>query len=675
MALRVDGGASSNVRREEPDYRKTEVGTNLVRREDSTTNGAVYARRGDGNLQANVVRLKLNVQVTTQANAPTLTQTQASRRADEIIAANGGKGNLNTEGAGRDLANLARQNPADAWAVTQEMLGAEIDQDGRGKVEENDKDEIAQSFAGNLSDSELNTIGQNAGGKAMLERFRTHLLSGSVHDDERATALRLETAANGYPPPELTGNPERDIQTVADDLRGIPVDKRDDYLNEVLSYADYGREVLQRAGVLNNADRDILASAINEAYRQNPTATRDHLDAVTDMEKNYPYYEWTGLADVLRRTGNDDLIAGYAKHAMSVAATGGAEKGAWSVDALTALGGMSPEGLRNFINFGSAHPPQYGSPSTMGRFMEMNNAAFNAMLTKSSEFLGGPANNAGFANAWAFNPAMGDLLNVASRMTDAKTGQLTSEALNIFKTVAPLTGDNFFTKEAAGKFFIEHAQQITDTFALKRSADGSPNENFDPNVLKDFFINVVYSPVSDLLQYNGKSMVETIMGDGKGNDGVIGQVAQNIMNRAAREGADVTYLGQEIGYLYGSISGGFLDSVEAYKDKFEDDKKFREFLYGAVNKGLGALSKKVGLPLDKVGEFVQKLIEAGAEDDKTEQLKKFQEAFLDLKNEMSQSLLEFQRRNPRAEGLETNFTLAWTDFITSYLASDWIANK
>jgi hypothetical protein len=146
------------------------------------------------------------------------------------------------------------------------------------------------------------------------------------------------------------------------------------------------------------------------------------------------------------------------------------------------------------------------------------------------------------------------------------------------------------------------------------------------------------------------------------------------MNRAAREGADVTYLGQEIGYLYGSISGGFLDSVEAYKDKFEDDKKFREFLYGAVNKGLGALGGKIGLPLDKVGEFVQKLIEAEAEDDKTEQLKKFQEAFLDLKNEMSQSLLDFQQRNPRAEGLETNFTLAWTDFITSYLASDWIAN-
>ena len=673
MALKVDGGASSNVRREEPDYKKNEVQPTLGRRNEPTTDGAVYARRSDGNLQANVVRFKLNVQVSAQAAAPALTQTQARRRADEIIAGNGGKDNLDTEGVGRDLANLARGNPSDAWAVTQEILGAEIDQDGSGKVEENDKDEIAQSFADNLSDDELNTIGQNSGGKAMLERLQTHLLSGSVHDDERDTALRLETAAKGYPPPELTGNPERDIQTVADDLRNLPVDKRDDYLNEVLSYADYGREVLQRAGVLNNEDRDVLASAINEAYRQNPTAMRDHLNAVTDLEKNYPYYEWTGLADVVRRTGNDDLIAGYAKHAMGAAATGGAEKSSWSVDALTALGGMSPEGLRNFINFGSARPPQYGSPSTIGRFIEQNRAAFNTMLTQSAGFLGGPANNAGFPNEWAFNPAMGDLLNVASGMTDA-SGKLTSEALDIFKTVVPLTGDNFFTKEAAGKFFIEHAQQITDTFALKRNADGTTNRNFDPNVLKDFFINVVYSPISDLLQYNGGSMVEAIMGDGQGNDGVIGDVAQNIMNRAARPGADVTYLGQEIGYLYGAISGGFLDSVEAYKDKFEDDKKFREFLYGAVNKGLGALGEKIGLPLDKVGEFVQKLIEAEAEDDKTEQLKKYQEAFLGLKNEMSQSLLDFQQRNPRAEGLETNFTIAWTDFITSYLATDWVAN-
>lgn len=670
--LKVDGGTSSDVRREEPNYQKPEVKTNLARRDEPATNGSVYANRSDSNLQANVVRLKLNVQVTASATAP-LTQAQAEQRADEIIAANGGKDILDTEGVGRDLANLARQNPADAWTVTQAMLGTEIDQDGNGKIEENDKDEIAQSFADNLSDDELETIGQNSGGKAMLERFQTHLLSGSVHDDERAIAVRLETAAKGYTPPELTGNPERDIQIVADGLRDLPVDKRDDYLNEVLSYGDYGREVLQRAGVLNNEDRDIVASAINEAYRQNPTAMRDHLDAITDMEKNYPYYEWTGLADVVRRTGNDDLIAGYAKHAMGAAATGGAEKGAWSVDALTALGGMSPEGLRNFINFGSARPPQYGSPSTMGRFIEQNKAAFNTMLTQAAGFLGGPANNAGFENAWAFHPAMGDLLNVASRMTDA-SGKLTSEALDIFKTVVPLTGDNFFTKEAAGKFFIEHAQQITDTFALKRNADGTTNRDFDPNVLKDFFINVVYSPISDLLQYNGGSMVEAIMGDGKGNDGVIGQVAQNIMNRAARNGADVTYLGQEIGYLYGSISGGFLDSVEAYKDKFADDKKFREFLYGAVNKGLGALGKKVGLPLDKVGEFVEKLIEAEKEDDKTEQLKKFQEAFLGLKNEMSQSLLDFQQRNPNAEGLETNFTIAWTDFITSYLATDWIAN-
>ncbi|HEX8368799.1 MAG TPA: hypothetical protein VF604_09670 [Pyrinomonadaceae bacterium] len=671
MALKVDGGASSNVRREEPDYKKTEVKSNLFRR-DETSNGAVYANRSDNNLQANVVRFKLNVQVNANAAGPTLTQTQARRRADEIIANNGGKDNLNTEGAGLDLANLARQNPADAWAVAQEILGAEIDQDGRGKIQENDKDEIAQSFADNLSDDELNAVGQSAGGRAMLERLQTHLLSGSVHDDERDTALRLETAAKGYPPPELTGNPERDIQTVAEDLRNIPADKRDDYLNEVLAHP-FGREALQRAGILNNADRDVLASAINEAYRQNPTAMRDHLNAIADLEKNYPYYEWTGLADVVRRTGNDDLIAGYAKHAMNAAAAGGAEKGAWSVDALTALGGMSPEGLRNFINFGSARPPQYGSPSTIGRFIEQNKAAFNTMLTQSAGFLGGPANSAGFENGWAFHPAMGDLLNVASRMTGAG-GKLTSEALDIFKTVAPLTGDNFFTKEAAGRFFIEHAQQITDTFALKRNADGTTNRNFDPNVLKDFFINVVYSPISDLLQYNGKSMVETIMGGGQGNDGVIGQVAQNIMNRAAQPGADVTYLGQEIGYLYGAISGGFLDSVEAYKDKFEDDKKFREFLYGAVGKGLGALGEKVGLPLEKVGEFVRKLIEAEAESDKTGRLKKFQEAFLDLKNEMSQSLLDFQQRNPRAEGLETNFTLAWTDFITSYLATDWIAN-
>ena len=672
MVYKVDGGSSAIPRKDLTVKKPAEKPAEINKIPNPKKEAGVYANRDQNNQQANILKYKLNAQFILPADVPIpkITLAEANSRADEIIAKNGGKDNLNTDNVGRDLADIARQNPADARAITEAMLGDKIDQDGKGKVKENDKDEIAQSFAQSLSDSELKTVGQNADGKALLERFKTHLLSGSVHDDERADALRLETAAKGYPPPQLTGNPEKDIKKVADDLRNIAPDKRDDYLAEVLQ-SPYGQEVLQRAGTLDNADRDVLAGAINEAYKQNPSGMAEQLNAITDMDKNFPYYEFTGLADVVSRTGNDNLIAGFAKHAMDVAATGGVEKSSWSVDALTALGGMSPEGLNNFINFGSAKPPLYGSPSTMGRFIEQNNAAFNKMLTTSAGFLGSPANNSGFVNEWAFNPAMGNLLDVASKMTGAD-GKLTSTALNIFKTVAPLTGDNIYTKQAAGKFFIEHAQQIADTFALKRNADGTTNRNFDPNVLKDFFINVVYSPISNLLEYNGKSMVDAIMGDGKGNAGAIGNIAQNIMEQAAKPGADVTYLGQEVGYLFGAVSGGFLDSVQAYKDKFADDKEFREFTYGAVNKGLGALGEKIGLPLDKVGEFAEKLIEASKEDDKTEQLKKFEEAFLGQKNEMSAALLDFQKNHPSAEGLETNFTQGWDDFIVSYLATDWI---
>ncbi len=203
--LKVDGGSSTIQRQPETVTKPTVKPATTNTTSNPEINAAVYAKNDQISLHANIVRFKLNAQISTTAaqTTPTLTQQEAVERANQIIADNGGKGNLNTDGVGRDLAEIARQNPAEAWAITQTMLGTEIDQDGRGKVEENDKDEIAQSFANALSDDELITVGQNSDGKALLERFSTHLLTGSVHDDERDSALRLQTGAKGYAPPAI----------------------------------------------------------------------------------------------------------------------------------------------------------------------------------------------------------------------------------------------------------------------------------------------------------------------------------------------------------------------------------------------------------------------------------------------------------------------------------------
>ncbi|HEY0460698.1 MAG TPA: hypothetical protein VGC97_16290 [Pyrinomonadaceae bacterium] len=200
MVYKVDGGSISNTRSEEvPVIKKTEVKPSFVRKEPAPAAAAVYTNRSDTNNRANVMRLKLNAPFTAPVRqTPTITPQQAQSRADEIIKNNGGKDNLNTEGAGRDLAAIAKTNPAEAWAVTGAMLGDKIDEDDKGKVSENDKDEIAQSLTNNLNDSELDTLARDENGRALLERMQRHLLSGSVHADETATAERLQTAVGRY---------------------------------------------------------------------------------------------------------------------------------------------------------------------------------------------------------------------------------------------------------------------------------------------------------------------------------------------------------------------------------------------------------------------------------------------------------------------------------------------
>lgn len=169
-----------------------------------TDNSAVYVKRSENNTLATTVKQKIKLQFaqtnSTNVNqiAPTITPQEATDRADEIIKNNGGKNSLNTDNVGRDLAEIAKQNTADAWTVTQAMLGNQIDQDGKGKVKENDKDEIAQSFVESLSDGELSAIASDENGRKLLERMNTHLLSGSVHGDEIDTSERVHKALSEF---------------------------------------------------------------------------------------------------------------------------------------------------------------------------------------------------------------------------------------------------------------------------------------------------------------------------------------------------------------------------------------------------------------------------------------------------------------------------------------------
>lgn len=199
MAFKIDQIKSAIQKQIQPKIEKPKV-ANSFSPTSPQANAAVYTKKADSSFQATAVKQQLNANyvanntITAFSATPTITQQEAEQRADEIIQNNGGKENLNTDGVGNDLAEIARQNPADAWMVAQAMLGDEIDQDGKGKVEENDKDEIAQSFAESLSDTELVNVAKDENGIKLLERMQTHLLSGRVHSDEIQTAEKISNS-------------------------------------------------------------------------------------------------------------------------------------------------------------------------------------------------------------------------------------------------------------------------------------------------------------------------------------------------------------------------------------------------------------------------------------------------------------------------------------------------
>jgi hypothetical protein len=189
MVYKVDGGGVSSTRKEEPVIKKAEVKTDFIRKETPQTNAAVYTNRSENNTQANILRVKLNAQFSPVAKqvAPTITQDEAKQKADDIIKRNGGKDNLNTDNAGRELAEIAKQNPADARAITHEIYQND-------KIKDEDRDEIAQSTARALNDTELSQLASSKDGQAMLKEIETNLLQRPVHEDESADANRVRAA-------------------------------------------------------------------------------------------------------------------------------------------------------------------------------------------------------------------------------------------------------------------------------------------------------------------------------------------------------------------------------------------------------------------------------------------------------------------------------------------------
>ncbi len=132
--------------------------------------------------------------------APPLTETEANAGADKYINAhNGVKNEDDAYGVGKDLAELAKTDPAAAAAIMQKV------QDKLADTKYGDN--AASGFVDNSSDDVLKSVAQTPGGSGVLGNLQHHLLSGSVHDDEVNQAQRLDKAviyAQSNPPLTFT---------------------------------------------------------------------------------------------------------------------------------------------------------------------------------------------------------------------------------------------------------------------------------------------------------------------------------------------------------------------------------------------------------------------------------------------------------------------------------------
>ncbi len=135
----------------------------------------------------------------TKAPEPPLDYFEIDKQADELIKKHTSDGffgsSLNTDGLGKELADIAKTDPRRAAALSDNVLD---------KIAGSDKDEVSQSFVESLSPKELREFAKTDEGQKALGQMKDHLLSGSVHGDERATARKIDTAIKAA---ELEKNP------------------------------------------------------------------------------------------------------------------------------------------------------------------------------------------------------------------------------------------------------------------------------------------------------------------------------------------------------------------------------------------------------------------------------------------------------------------------------------
>lgn len=193
--MKVEGAVGSQqttVKKAVAPVEKKPVTTEISRADRDT----VVNKFNEQSVTATQIKSQLNQKLDAQKAVPTDTTTtppvdyfEIDKQADELIKKHTDDGffsdSLKTDDLGRELADIAKNEPEKAAALTDNILD---------KIDDSDRDEVAQSMVESMSPTELRELAGNERGKEILGKLKDHLLSGSVHDDEEATAARIDNA-------------------------------------------------------------------------------------------------------------------------------------------------------------------------------------------------------------------------------------------------------------------------------------------------------------------------------------------------------------------------------------------------------------------------------------------------------------------------------------------------
>lgn len=176
---------------------------------------------------------------------------EIDKQADEIIkkhtSGNLFGSNLDTDAVGKELAGIAKTDPAKARALADNILD---------KISTSDKDEVAQSLVDSLTPAQLRELAKDPNGRAMLEQLKGELLTGSVWDDEKATAERINTAIKTA---ELEQTPE---------FQKLSPQTQDEIRSQLAKNEKNGKAVDNLIGLVKSSGFDKLPAETQKAMLQ-----------------------------------------------------------------------------------------------------------------------------------------------------------------------------------------------------------------------------------------------------------------------------------------------------------------------------------------------------------------------------------------------------------------------